>query len=510
MKDFLTPFKVGLVVIGAIVAFFIMNKVVDQGIDETKTYKVEALFDDVTGLSLNGRVQLAGIKVGEIREIDLVEGKAIARVVVELEDRVVLYRGLTPESPGGVWRDGATIVKKQASLVGDYYLDLTPGLRGEALKDGEEIKNVPKLAGFDSLFAKLDVIAGDISKVTNSLAETFGSDEGKASLKSILARLENIATTMSDFLNNNRDNFSRIVTNTEETTANVSALTRNAQTDIRKILTDAQAISRDLRYIIAQSGSDVREGVGNFKDLLARLSRTLDTLNYSLQNVSEITDKINEGEGTLGALVNERGIADETEAMLSGINGLVEPIDRLQTIVELRSDYLFRQAALKNFVSLRLQPNPQKYYLIELVDDPRGNTSLLQTTTSQTDPSAPPIVREEKVITTDDFKFSAMVARRWGFFTGRFGLIETTGGVGGDLHFLQDDALEIRFDLFDFGEDVNPRLRTTFSYTPIEFLYLNAGSDDWFNDQTRDFFFGFSLRFNDRDLKAILPFAPSP
>jgi phospholipid/cholesterol/gamma-HCH transport system substrate-binding protein len=36
-----------------------------------------------------------------------------------------------------------------------------------------------------------------------------------------------------------------------------------------------------------------------------------------------------------------------------------------------------------------------------------------------------------------------------------------------------------------------------------------GGVDDILNGDRRDYFIGLSLRFNDRDLKTILPFAPS-
>lgn len=503
--NFITPFKVGLVFLGSIVAFIVMYGIVNQSIDSGEgTYTVYATFDDATGLAPKSGVQLAGIRVGEVEAIELVGAEA--KVTIRVQKQIQL-RGGIKQPNSEVYKNGATLSKRQASLLGDYYLEVTPGLEGEVLKDQDKIHNVPKAAGLDKVFDKLNIITEDISKVTRSLAETFGSEEGRKALSDILTRLQEIANRLAGFLDNNSENLDNIVANAEVITQDVKAMTKDVRGDVKKILSDANAITREVRYIVGQSGADVQDGLGTLKNSLAQLEGTLGHLNYTLQNTGEITDKINEGEGTIGVLVNDPAIANETEKAIAGVGDFVNRIVELRTIVELRSEYLVRQSALKNYVALRLQPAEDKFYLIEIIDDPRGSSSVLQTTTASTDPGEPAVIREDQVVTTDAFKFSVMLAKRWGFATGRFGILESSGGVGLDLHFLKDD-LEFRFDAFDFGEDVNPRLRSAVAYSFLQHLYIVAGADDILNDTTRDFFFGAQLRFNDEDLLTILSAAP--
>jgi phospholipid/cholesterol/gamma-HCH transport system substrate-binding protein len=99
-----------------------------------------------------------------------------------------------------------------------------------------------------------------------------------------------------------------------------------------------------------------------------------------------------------------------------------------------------------------------------------------------------------------------MFARRYGPATFRFGIKESTGGVGLDLHLLNDN-LEIRNDLFGFGESANPRLRIAVAYNILQRAWLVAGVDDILNGDRFDYFLGAQLRFNDEDIKSILPFA---
>ena len=180
----------------------------------------------------------------------------------------------------------------------------------------------------------------------------------------------------------------------------------------------------------------------------------------------------------------------------------------LQTIVGLRTDYQFLSATVKSYVELRLQPREDKYYSIELVNDPRGSTRIEQIDVDTTNPNDPPHYREIRTTTTNSFRFSLQFAQRLGPLTGRFGIKESTGGIGVDLNLFQE-RFQLQQDLFGFGERITPRWRVSLGYEFIQRLWLLGGVDDLMSPERRDYFVGLQVRFNDEDLKTILPFAPS-
>ena len=184
-------------------------------------------------------------------------------------------------------------------------------------------------------------------------------------------------------------------------------------------------------------------------------------------------------------------------------------INRLKTNVVLRGDYQFRTSTVKTFVELRLQPREDKYYSIELINDPRGLTRIEQVDVDTTNPNDPPTYREIRSVTTNDFRFSLMFAQRFGPLVGRFGIKESTGGAGLDL-LLLDDAFELRQDLFGFGETAQPRWRVSLGYAFVNRLSLLWGVADILRFDRRDYFVGLQLKFNDEDIKTMLPFVPSP
>ena len=106
--------------------------------------------------------------------------------------------------------------------------------------------------------------------------------------------------------------------------------------------------------------------------------------------------------------------------------------------------------------------------------------------------------------TFDGLKFSLQFAKRFYWLGLRFGIIEGTGGVGADLHFLSD-RLEFLVDANQFGVEArNPRMKLLAMAELIPHVYVHGGIDDFLNSGTTDYFFGAGVRFNDEDLKTLL------
>ena len=154
------------------------------------------------------------------------------------------------------------------------------------------------------------------------------------------------------------------------------------------------------------------------------------------RHIDSVAGRVDRGEGTIGRLTKDEALINEVQGVAEGVNDYVDGLRRLQTIVGLRSDYNFLANTIKSYVELRLQPREDKYYVIELINDPRGKTSFTQTDIDTTNPNEPAHYRTVTTTTTDAFRFTIQFARRIGPFTGRFGIKESTGGVGLDTHLL--------------------------------------------------------------------------
>ncbi len=450
-------------------------------------YSVYVLLGDATGIAKHSQVKIAGIPVGHIDNIKLQGGKA--RIDIKIQPDVKLY-------------EDAAVAKTSSSLLGEYFLAIIPGTEGKReIEDGERINLVIEAATTDQILKDVADIAKKVKLVADSLAKSIGTPKGQENLKSTLQNLADVTDALNKTVRENRGSIRSIL-------QNVESITRKGEPQVDAILKDIRVVTKEVRGLMADADGDTKRDPGEVRQIIKKVNRASDRLDSTLKNLDTASGRLARGEGTLGRLSKDEKLIDEIEGVTEDIGAFVGGINRLQTVVSLRTDYQFLSSTVKSYVELRLQPREDKYYSIEIVNDPRGRTKFEQTDVQTTNPNDPPSYREVRTVTTNDFRFSLQFAQRFGPLTGRFGIKESTGGLGLDL-LLFDDRFEVRQDLFGFGEVVLPRWRLGLGYEFIDRLWLLGGADDVLSPDRRDYFIGLNLRFNDEDLKTILPFAPS-
>ncbi len=451
-------------------------------------YRVYTLLPDVTGVAPRSRVMISGIQVGTVSRISLTEDGR-ARVDIQMNPDVPLY-------------EDATAGKRSTSLIGEYFVVLSPGTTGKTqIPDGGEIRTTFETPSIEGLENQVSDILKDVKKVTESLKNTVGSDKGQKDIEKILDQIASVSKELNEAVKENRKGV-------RDTIDNVNKITGQSAPEIKAILENVKQATGDVRELLAKAPTPEGKS-GEARSTLEKIDRASSSLESTLKHADSIAAQIDSGKGNVGRLVKDETLINEVESAVQNVGDLLGGIGRLQTIVTLRSDYNFLSNTIKNYVQLRLQPSEDKYYMIELVSDPRGVTTFQQIDVETTNPNDPPHYREIRTITTDSLRFSAQFAKRFGPLTGRFGILESTGGIGLDLNLL-DNRFELRQDLFGFGEQLGPRWRIAVGYEFLRKLWLLGGVDDVFSDARRDYFVGVQIRFNDLDLKSILPFAPIP
>jgi phospholipid/cholesterol/gamma-HCH transport system substrate-binding protein len=451
-------------------------------------YAVWAHLPDVTGVAPKSRVMISGIQVGVVDRISLEQGKA--RLDIKMFPDVALY-------------EDAAIGKRAASLIGEYFIVLAPGTEGRTqIPDRGQITHYIEEPSIESLQAQVGEILKDVKSVTEALKKTVGSDTGQDQIAQILKNLSDITKELNETVKENREGV-------RDTINNINTITGQSRPEIATILQNVRQVTEDVRKMTAAPDAAGMAGQpGEIRTAVERVSRASESLEKTLQHADNVAARIDRGEGTVGRLTKDETLINEVESVVEDLGTIVGGVGRLQTVVGLRTDYNFLANTIKSYVELRLQPSEDKYYSIEIVNDPRGRTTFEQIDVDTTNPNDPPHYREIRTVTTNAFRFSFQFAKRMGPLTGRFGIKESTGGLGLDLHLL-DDRFELRQDLFGFGEELSPRWRIALSYEFIRKLWLLGGVDDILNSDRRDYFVGLQLRFTDQDLKTVLPFAPT-
>jgi phospholipid/cholesterol/gamma-HCH transport system substrate-binding protein len=460
--------KVGLLVLGSSVILLWMTVVVGKfDFGKPEGYRLIALFDSVAGLDAKAAVRMAGVQIGTVEAVELQDGRA--KLTLRINPDVQVPRG-------------AEAAVKTMGLLGDKYVDLVPparsGVPGEPgreragmYRDGDRIESTASPSDADKLITQLSAIADDVKQVTAALRNVFGSKRGERSMDDILHDLR-------------------------ETTANIKEFSYALNSDGSEVLMRLNELAENLNGV-------VNDNKDNLKVSLENIREATRSAEMALASIENVTERVDRGEGTLGKLVNDEGMYNNIDSAAKGLSDYVSRVERLKTTVAFRTEYLFPKS--KSYFPLELKPRMDQYYIAELLTDPYGRYDRTETVTNG--------VTTVTETYRDKLKFSLEFAKRWGNLAVRMGIIESEGGVGGDV-FALDDRVKFSLDAWNFNstepENLRTHMKATATWHVTSLLFLNAGYDNFLNKERRHGFVGAGLRFDDEDLKYLMGSMPIP
>jgi phospholipid/cholesterol/gamma-HCH transport system substrate-binding protein len=496
MRRSFAALTVGALALVVLVTSYLLFQYTSERMSGGKGYRVYGLFGNAIGLYEKTRVLSAGLRVGQVEERVLDQETNKAKVFLRIDPQIRLYQN-------------AALGKKSASLLGEYYLDIDPGTPFEfkdgkkvevpPLKEGDQIKRVTEPAEMGDI---MDSVGATLPVLKAILDDLKGLTSGP---------IKDIANNTNEMIERNSVIVERLLGRMDEIAATVEGITKSEADDVKVALRNVREITEGLKGLVGTTQGQVSGAGEDLRSSLQKLQRSVDSLDKSLNHVEKITGKMADGEGTVGHLLTDDTVAKNLDSITDDANTLLHGVSRLQTILGLRTEYNKLAQSYKNYFSVTLMPRPDKFYLIEIVDDPRGyrTKQTVQTLSSLTGQSS-----VETITTTEQLRLTFQWGKRLGPFVGRFGIKESTGGVGADV-FLFDDRLMLSADMFDMRSNQYPRVtgRATLAVYKRLF-YLVGGVDDVFNYYKTqgaaggffDWFLGAQLVFNDEDLKSLLLF----
>lgn len=481
--------KVGLfTLLGLVVLFFLILRSEDIELFGPKGTTLEATFPSVAGLDDKAPVRIAGVRVGRVDGIGLDGQQAVVRI--KLEQPVALPQGTQ-----------ATI--RNTGLLGDKYVELVLGPENAPpLPDGVRLRGTTP-PGFDEAMAKLNQVADAIQGVTGQLG---GGPNGEQRIAVILDNVAVLSADLRELVAANREAIGGTVRNFEAMSATLAR-------ELPRLADQLQQVLGQVDAVIAENRGDLRGSLQNVEQLTTKLQTSADNLN-------QITGRLARGEGSIGKLLTDDEAHDELVATLdsvqSGVATLSQSfgkITRMRLDLGLEGAYLEGPQESRTAFSLQLDPQNEardRFYRVELVDDPRGRTrTKTETTTVIRDDGSRETTTTERTTTEDKLLLSAQFGFRLGAAQARLGLIESTGGGAIDYGFFED-RLRLSLEAFDFGRenDLDPHLRLLGRYQLHPNLYVVGGYDDPLVSERESLFLGAGITWRDDDLKYLLGSVP--
>lgn len=212
-----------------------------------------ATFTEVSGLRPGDDIKVAGVRVGQVEDIE-VDGRQAKVSFVISEDQELL--------------DNSKLVLRYQNLLGQRYLSIQqPAARGERLKDGAHLDTGQTDAGFDltvllngfrPLFRVLE--PEDINKLAGSLVKLLQGEGG--TIEEFLSE----TTKLTNFVADRDKVFNQVLTNLTPVLENLAGKGGELRATVRDLTALMSALAKD------------RQTIGSSIDGLSKLTDNLSSL----------------------------------------------------------------------------------------------------------------------------------------------------------------------------------------------------------------------------------------
>lgn len=518
-----TETRVGIFVLIAIGIFFYMTMFLGVfRLDRRYYNQYTVYFDDISGLEKKAAVKIAGVVVGWVDKIELIDDMdQQAKAYIMILKKYKLHAN-------------AYAIVRQEGLLGTKYLEIVIGdPLLPVIPSGHTLGKPGRApASMDEILHKVHQIAINIEDVTGSIKDTLGGLHGRDSLQDIIHHFSKTTENIAEF----SQKLDRILTVNE---GNISS-----------ILSDLHEFTRDLKESVPDWGKDIQrlsnklefEFIPDLQSNVNRIANVFDRdfsslsqqAEASFKNINAITAKIDEGKGMIGKLINDDSTYLDLKDAAAGLRNYFAKIDKLSIVIDTHGEYMYRPSEhvpfedAKGYVDIRIHPNEDYFYIVQIVGSQKGTIRrrsllknwydendrlILPSEFLQRDPFLPELIGRIDTLerSEDTFKYGLQVGKIYKDLCFRFGLMENSVGLGVDFD-IPFNTEKFRWvtsvEAFDFRgrdriHDARPHLKWINRIFLLRNIYATFGADDFVSKDNANGFFGLGFRFCDDDLKYI-------
>lgn len=315
--------------------------------------RYRASFINVTGLQKGAEVKLNGVTVGFVEEISLSPEPDEERITVRFTlDEVYTER----------IREDTIVSIKTIGLLGDKYLEIRSGspeaarvLEGGLLPSRDPAEMEEFLTGGEDLMENLIAISSSMMVILRRVEAGEGllgeltqvptsgeklSDMVKdtlASLRYTLVRIEEGQGLLGRLIND--DQFADdLITRIDDSARSMGDVAATISTDLKRedtayavllrdpegarMMRESLSAMRDATQALAAAVEELATGEGTLPRLMKDKEYAdgfLDDLAAMMQNLQSVTAKLDRGDGTAGAFINDPQVYQDLEHVLRGV-----------------------------------------------------------------------------------------------------------------------------------------------------------------------------------------------
>lgn len=319
----LSQLRVGIFVLIAIgvLIFLILNASGDINPFSHKL-RLKARFVDANGLREGSEVRLAGVRVGKVDKILLLEPSTVPSAP-RVEAQMVIDSTIDGRPANDRIRSDSTAQQGSPSLLGNEMLiNITPGTsNGQPVTDGTILPSSSSntvndfaTSGTDlaqrlsKLSDELSGLVTDIKKGQGTIGRLFSDEALYNNLNATVSEVQDVMTAVRS----GNGSAGRFINNPE--------LYNNAN----DIAIQLKTIAEDLRAGRGSAGKFLTDD-----EFYTRINRTADKLDKSVDQINLMIAEINAGHGTLGKLIRDEQVYNDARTAIARFNTTAERVDNM-------------------------------------------------------------------------------------------------------------------------------------------------------------------------------------
>lgn len=323
-----------MVIVGLLFLFVALYTVGSQKNLFGKGFTVSADFKDVNGLMAGNNVRFAGIDVGTVKAVEIINDTTVHVTMI-------------------IRKDAAPFIKKNAlvrigtdGLMGNKLVNIfNQNTESAAIEQGDILKASAN-TGIEGMTEQLSNVSADVSVILGNI-RNFSESEAFAAMPSTLNDLsESVAqirqitekVNASDALWSTLQD-KQLAANIRQIAGNLDKTAKNAadfSKELQALLTDIKSSDGTLQALIydERMANDIKQSMSN-------ISKVSEELTKASESLATLTQKLNSDQGAAGKLLNDATFADQMGETMEHIrNSSVQLEEHMEA---LKSNFLFRR-----------------------------------------------------------------------------------------------------------------------------------------------------------------------
>ncbi len=309
MNRFSLEAKVGILFLACLaIAAYVLFKVLEVSFQEG--FLLKAHFRSVEGLVPGAQVQIAGIKVGSVKNVLFDSDRSQALALMEIKDA---YRNVIP--------DDSRVYIRTKGLLGDKFLVIEPGRpNARKLKPGETIRMVVEPTDTEKVFETIGVVAQDLQVLTREARRQLIDEKGSQKIDRIITNADASFSDVKEILGRNKEKINKTMDNTDSATKGLNEIVTRNRDRINRTVDDLERVTKD-----------VREGRGTLGKLVNDEALYRDTHGL-VRDMRGISSSIQSGRGAVGRLINDPELYFEARRAIRNMNKTAEDVSEATPI----------------------------------------------------------------------------------------------------------------------------------------------------------------------------------